>query len=137
MTAAIACNLALDAGGILILLLYLVPVWVRKSEGITNRRKQALLLYAVMAHLFSLFTHLAASVSILTDAGQVAGVFSTLSYLLLAVSAILLLLCVFCDEGGVFRLPKGQQIPVGKIICMALPATLSFCLTILWRTFIP
>ncbi len=137
MTTAIACNLALDACGILILLLYLVPVWVRKSEGNTNQRKQALLLYAVMAHLFALFTHLAALVSILTDAGQVAGVFSTLSILLLAVSVLLLLLCVFCDEGGVFRLPKGQQIPVGQIICMALPATLSVCLTILWPDIHP
>ena len=132
MTAATACNLALDAGGILILFLYLVPVWVGKTERNSNRRKQALLLYAVMAHLFTLFTHLAALVSILTDTGQMAEVYSALSYILLSVSALLLLLCVFCDEKGIFRLPRGQQIPVGQIICMALPATLSVCLTILW-----
>ena len=132
MTIRIACNLVLDFCGILILWLFLLPYFLRKDTVAFNRRKMSWLLYSAIAHFFALTIHLAESVCLLgAHAEQAAGVCRFLSVLMNILSGILLLLCLFCDDRGVIRIPRGQQIPVRQIICAVLPPTLAFCLLFL------
>ena len=136
MTIRIACNLVLDCCGILVLLLVLLPFFIRKHTGSVNRRKMALLLYSAVTHLFVLAIHLAESICLLaSEAGQAAGVCRLLAGLMNVLSAVFLLLCLLCDDRGAIRIPRGQQIPLGQIACAALPPVLAFCLLFLLPGF--
>ena len=136
MTIRIACNLILDCCGILILLLYLLPFFLRKHTGEFNRRKMSLLLYSTITHFFVLVIHLAESVCLLTsDAEQAAGVCRLLAAVMNGISGVILLLCLFCDDRGVIRIPRGRLIPLRQIICAVLPPTLAFCLLFLLPGF--
>ena len=136
MTIRIACNLVLDSCGILILLLYLLPLFLRKHTWGFNRRKMNLLLYATIAHLFVLVLQVAESVCLLaSNAEQAAAVCRLLAVLINLLSAIIFLLCLLCDDQGAIRLPRGRQIPLRQIICAVLPPTLAFCLLFLLPGF--
>lgn len=132
MTIRIACNLILDCCGILILLLFLLPLFIRKQTGGFNRQKMNWLLYSAIIHLFVLVILLAESVCLLaSNAEQAAGVCRLLAGVMNILSGVFLLLCLFCDDRGVIRIPRGQQIPLRQIICAVLPPTLAFCLLFL------
>ena len=132
MTIRIACNLALDCCGILILLLFLLPFLIRKDTGGFNRRKMGWLLYSAITHLFVLVIGLAESVCLVaSNAEQAAGVCRLLSGLMNLLSAVFLLLCLCCDDRGTIRIPRGQQIPLRQIVCAVLPPVLAFCLLFL------
>ena len=50
MTLRIACNLVLDCCGILILWLFLLPLFIRKETVVFSRRKMNWLLYSAITH---------------------------------------------------------------------------------------
>ena len=136
MTTRIACNLVLDCCGILILWLFLLPYFIRKQTGGLNRQKMNWLLYSAVIHLFALVIGLAESVCLLaSNAEQAAGVCRLLSGGMNILSGMFLLLCLFCDDRGVIRIPRGQQIPVRQIVCAVLPPVLAFCLLFLLPGF--
>ena len=136
MTTRIACNLILDCCGILILLLFLLPFFVRKQARKFNRKKTSLLLYSAVIHIFALVILLAESVCLLvSNAEQAAGVCRYLSAIMNVISGIMLLLCLLCDDRGAIRIPRGQQIPLRQIACAVLPPTLAFCLLFLLPGF--
>ncbi|MBO4916049.1 MAG: histidine kinase [Oscillospiraceae bacterium] len=128
------CNTVLDGCGILLLLL-LLPLYFGKSSGSRlGRRKRDLLLYAALLHFFVLLLQLAGAVSVLalshTDA---VGIFTGAALLPALISAVLLALCVFCDENGVIRFSKkGGDIPVTQIACTVLPPVAALCLRIVF-----
>ena len=132
MTIRIACNLVLDCCGILIIGLFLLPLFLRKQTGGFNRRKMNWFLYSAIIHLFALAISLAESVCLLaSNADQAAGVCRRLSGTMNILSGLFLLLCLFCDDQGMLRIPRGQQIPLKQIVCAVLPPTLAFCLLFL------
>lgn len=136
MTLRIACNLVLDCCGILILWLFLLPLFIRKETVVFSRRKMNWLLYSAIIHFFVLAINLAESVCLLaSDAEQAAEVCGFLAGVMNILSVIFLLLCLLCDDRGVIRIPRGQQIPVKQIVCAVLPPTLSFCLLFLLPGF--
>ena len=136
MTTRIACNLLMDCCGILILGLLLLPFFIRKQTGGFNRQKMSWLLYSAVIHLFVLVIRLAESVCLLaSNAEQAAGVCGFLAGLMNILSGILLLLCLLCDDRGVIRIPRGQQIPLRQIVCAVLPPALAFCLLLLLPGF--
>ena len=92
MTIRIACNLILDCCGILILLLFLLPLFIRKQTGGFNRQKMSWLLYSAVIHFFVLVINLAESVCLLaSNAEQAAGVCRLLSGVMNILSGIFLL----------------------------------------------
>lgn len=94
------------------------------------------LLYSAITHFFVLVINLAESVCLLaSDAEQAAEVCGFLAGVMNILSVIFLLLCLLCDDRGVIRIPRGQQIPVKQIVCAVLPPTLSFCLLFLLPGF--
>ena len=136
MTIRIACNLVLDSSGILILCLFLMPYFIRKDTVAFSRRKMNWLLYSAITHFFVLVIQLAESVCLLRpNAWQAAEVCRVLSVLINTLSGLLLLLCLFCDDRGMIRIPRGQQIPLWQIACAVLPPTLAFCLLFLLPEF--
>ena len=136
MTIRIACNLILDCCGILILWLFLLPYFLRKDTVAFNRKKMSWFLYSAVIHLFALVIHLAESICLLaSNAEQAAEVCRLLAGGMNILSGVFFLLCLFCDDRGVARIPRVQQIPVKQIVCAVLPPTLAFCLLFLLPGF--
>lgn len=133
MNEYIISNLILDSAGIVILLLFLIPFFVRQQTVDINRRKRRFLLYATMTHFFVLAISLTGTIILMTtDSEQTTKVCGRMSTVLFTVSVLLLVACVLCNENGIIRIPKGMQIPVGQIIWSVLPPILAFCLGVLF-----
>ena len=127
-------NLLLDGSGILILLLFLLPAFLGSSKAL-NRRKRNLLLYAALVHLFALCVRLVGTVSrVSLPNAAAAEIFSVAAAVLIPASAVLLALCILCEEDGRIRIPKGRAIPVGQIACAVLPSAAALCLRLVFPT---
>ena len=66
MNEYIISNLILDSAGIVILLLFLIPFFVRQQTVDINRRKRRFLLYATMTHFFVLAISLTGTIILMT-----------------------------------------------------------------------
>lgn len=130
------CNIILDSCGVLILLLAVLPYFTGIYSRKANRRKGNLLFFAALTHFFVLVFRIAgiSSVLILSHTGAT-DIFSVAAMIPAIISAVLLTLCIFCDDTGRISMPKGKNIPVGQIACAVLPPVISYCLQIALPAF--
>ena len=129
-------NIILDSCGLLILLMLLLPLIGGRAGRKINGRKQNLLFYAALMHLFVLFLKLAGLVTAYARLGtSAAQVFYDAALVPAIISSVLMLLCIFCDGNGIIRIPKGSQIPFRQIVCTVLPAVIAYCLKIAFPEF--
>lgn len=129
MSPSIACSLTLDGCSIIILLLILLPQFIQSPGKGVNRRRRSFLNDAAAVYLFGTLIRIAGSVSSLIGSPRIAEeTYGTISSVLGMVSAILVILCLCCDEGGRIRIPKGNEIPAVQIVCTVLPVSLAACL---------
>ena len=104
-------NIILDSCGLLILLMLLLPLIGGRAGRKINGRKQNLLFYAALMHLFVLFLKLAGLVTAYARLGtSAAQVFYDAALVPAIISSVLMLLCIFCDGNGIIRIPKGSQL---------------------------
>ena len=129
MSPSLVCNLTLDGCSVIILLLILLPKLIQNHGKGVNRRRNSLLIDAAIVHLFGMLIRIAGSVSCLIGSPRIAEqTYGTISSVLGIVSAILVVLCLSCDENGRIRIPKGKEIPILQIVCVVLPVSLAACL---------
>ena len=129
MNSFFVCSLTLDGCSVIILLLILLPQFIQDPGRGVNRRRSSLLNDAVVVHLFGILIRIAVSVSSLIGSFRVAEeTYGTISSVLGIVSAVLVILCLCCDESGRIRLPKGREIPILQIVWTVLPVSLAACL---------
>lgn len=127
MDTLIAVNLILDGSSIVILLLFMLPTFLGSYGKTVNRRKRNLLLYAALLHIFTLCIRILGNVSsVLMPDAAAKEVFSAAAVILIPASAVLLVLCILCDESGRIRLPKLKDISAGLIACAVLCLHLMF-----------
>ena len=131
MNTIIACNLILDSCGILILILLLIPAYIKKNDGEKSNRRGRFLTYAMAVHYYVLFINLIGTICVfLADAKQIKTVCDKMSIILIAVSILIIVASVFCDEKGNIKIPHGRDIPVRQITCMVIPMIFAFCLSL-------
>ena len=129
MSPSFACNLTMDGCSVLVLLLILLPQLIQNHGKGVNRRRNSFLNDAAIVHLFGILIHIAGYVSSLIGSPRIAEeTYGIISSVLGMVSAILVILCLCCNESGRIRLPKGNEIPVLQIACTVLPVSLAACL---------
>lgn len=128
-------NIILDACAALIILLLLIPCLSSPGRHF-NRRKQELLLYASLLHLFTLCMRV---IGAIYEQYQPESFTHRIFHITAAVpsliSAFLLVLCILCDGTGRIRLPKGTGIPIAEITCALLPPVLAWCLEVIFPGF--
>lgn len=136
MDTALICNTILDICGVLILLVFLLPYFSGGRIRTINRRKRNLLFYAALVHFFALLLRFAGRISVFTLSQACAeSIFTNAAILPMLVSVVLLALCILCDASGVIRLPKGDEIPFGQIVCTVLPPVAASCLSMAFPGF--
>ena len=129
MSPSFVCNLTLDGCSVVILLLILLPQFIQNHGKGVNRRRNSLMNDAAIVHLFGILIRIAGFGSSLIGSPRIAEeTYGTISSVLGMVSAILVILCLCCDEGGRIRIPKGNEIPAVQIACTVLPVSLAACL---------
>lgn len=131
MNAIIACNLILDSCGILILLLLLIPAYVKKNIGEKNNLRGRFLIYAMAVHYYVLFINLIGNLCIFfADAKQVEIVCDAMSRIFIYFSVAIIAVSIFCDENSNLTIPHGCDIPVRQIACMVIPMIFAFCISL-------
>ena len=108
-------NIILDACGVVMVLLLLIPHLSGGPGSRFNRRKLEWLLYAALGHIFTLCIRLMGSISTVALPETAAGrIFRIVAMVPSVASAVLLALGIFCDEDGNVRLTMSTPIPVGQ-----------------------
>ena len=131
MENRVICNIILDSCGLLILLMLLLPLIGGRYGRKLNGRKQNLLFYAALMHLFVLSLRLVGHVTAFARLGASSAQLFYYAALVPALfSSSLMILCILCDGNNIIRVSKGDQIPFMQIVCTVLPPVIAFCLRI-------
>ena len=136
MENRVICNIILDSCGLLILLMLLLPLIGGRYGRKLNGRKQNLLFYAALMHLFVLSLRLVGHVTAFARLGaSSAQLFYDAALVPALFSSSLMILCILCDGNNIIRVSKGDQIPFMQIVCTVLPPVIAFCLRIAFPQF--
>ncbi len=126
-------NIILDACGVVMVLLLLIPHLSGGPGSRFNRRKLEWLLYAALGHIFTLCIRLMRSISAVALPETAADrIFRIVAMVPSVASAVLLALGILSDSDGKLHLKMSTPIPVGQIACAVLPAVLALCLRIIF-----
>ena len=126
-------NIILDACGVVMVLLLLIPHLSGGPGSRFNRRKLEWLLYAALLHIFTLCIRLTGTISAIALPETAADrIFRIVAMVPSVASAVLLALGILSDSDGKLHLKMSTPIPVGQIACAVLPAVLALCLRIIF-----